>query len=85
MVIGFSLRLPSCKIPKVALFFWLVIRRCVPVCSIIFLFYFWPPWVFIATCKLSLVVTGVGCSQVAEHGLLVVMAFHVIEPQFQGE
>ena len=50
-----------------------------------FLILFLATWVFIATCKLSLVVTGVGCCQVAEHGHLIVMAFHVTEHQFQGE
>ena len=41
--------------------------------------YFWLWWVFIATCKLSLVAVSRGYTLVAVHGLPIAVAFLVAE------
>ena len=41
---------------------------------ILFLFTYWPHWVFVATHGLALVEASRGCSLVVVHGLLIVVA-----------
>ena len=45
----------------------------------LFTYYFWLWWVFIATCKLSLVAVSRGYTLVAVHGLPIAVAFLVAE------
>ena len=47
--------------------------------KLIRLFFFWLRWVFVATCRLSLVAASGGYSFVAARGLLIVVVSLVVE------
>ena len=49
-----------------------------------FFFNFWLHWVSVASRELSLVVASRGYSQVAVHGLLIVVASLAVEHRLQG-